>query len=579
MSALAELNKLMPADIQFHPSDEPLTKPVMNSKLSEFARKYPTMYARNIHKIRELGEELAYLGGHNIGPNDLNLSNEKHIESFLKKEGDKVARMPDDVAKTHLVHVFDKLQDLTMKNDNNLTSQAKSKGRGNPATATRVVSGVVYAVDMNSEPYPFMIKNSLAKGLSSHEQFASGGQARFSAVQSAVSTAEPGAMGKTLVANTESIKIVEKDCGTKNGVMTSTDTNDAVGRYEAGTNKLIDEQYLKLLRQRGKKKVKVRSPITCQAKHGICSMCMGVSSSGAPHPIGHNIGIESAQTISEKSIQLVLSTKHNVTGKKANPIPTGFKAQKILLGSTEKYPGKALVAKTSGTVKSITKLHTGGYNINVGGIEHSISGAVSPKVSVGTHVDKGAVLTNGIASTKDILETRGVTEARKYLSDELDKANNHTIDKRHFEVFARGYLNLVKPATDKGNTNLRTYDEFVPTLSGTHMTTMKTSDRQITKKFLAEPALHYSIGSQITNSIAKDLHKNGVKSVKVSHSPIGYTPVFKTYEQRPQFGKSMWEQLNYRGLKKSIGENLLYGEKENIRHLRSDRAKIGLGIL
>jgi hypothetical protein len=216
MSALTELNKLMPPDIKFRPSDEPLTKPKMNSKLSLFARKYPSMYARNIHKIRELGEELAYLGGHNIGPNDLTLSNEKHINNFINKEADRVNKMSPTAAKSHLINVFDRLQDMTMKNDNNLLSQAKSKGRGNPATATRVTSGVVYAVDMNSEPYPFMIKNSLAKGLSSHEQFASGGQARFAAVQSAVSTAEPGAMGKTLVANTESIKIVEKDCGTRN---------------------------------------------------------------------------------------------------------------------------------------------------------------------------------------------------------------------------------------------------------------------------------------------------------------------------------------------------------------------------
>jgi hypothetical protein len=253
--------------------------------------------------------------------------------------------------------------------------------------------------------------------------------------------------------------------------------------------------------------------------------------------------------------------------------------QKILLGSTEKFPGKALVARTSGTVKSISKLHTGGYNINVGGIDHSIGGVVSPKVSVGTFVDKGTILTNGIASTKDILETRGVNEARKYIADELHKANNNTIDKRHFEVIARGYLNLVKPSNDVGNTDLRTYDEFVPTLSGTHLKTMKTSDKQITKKFLAEPALHYSIGSQITKSVARDLNKNGVKSVDVSHTPIGYTPVFKTYEQRPQFGNSMWQQINYRGIKKSIGDNLLFGKKEDLSKIRSDRARVGLGIL
>jgi hypothetical protein len=579
MEAIHKLNSYMPPDIQFSSSDGPLTKTSIVPKLTQFAKKHPELYAKNIHKIRELGEELAYLNGHNIGLNDLSLKNQHHIDSFLEKENKQLSKMSDADKKKRLIHVFNVVQDKTMENDNNLVNQAKAKARGNPATASRISAGVVYAVDMNSEPYPFMIKNSLSKGLLSHEQYASGGQARFAAVQSAVSTSEPGAMGKVLIANSEDMKIAEKDCGTRNGIMVDTSGTDAIGRYEAGTNTLVTEQYLRSLASRGVKKIKVRSPITCESKRGVCAMCYGKNSNGTLHNVGFNVGIESDQTMSEKGVQLILSAKHNVAGQTKSNIPTGFKAAKILLNSTERFPGKASVATTGGVVKSIAKLPTGGYNINISGVDHTTNHIVTPKIRVGENVDKGDILTNGIASTADILKFRGVNEARKYLADELDKVHNGTIDKRHFEVIGRSYLNMVKPSSDKSNTDTRIFDAFVPTLKAPHTVKMSTSDKQITKKYLAEPALHFSPGKQVTKKVAGYLKRNGVKSVHVSHSPVGYTPVFKTYEQRPLHGKSFWQSINYRGVKRKLKDSLLFGEEEDLSKIKSDRAKFALGIL
>jgi len=579
MDAIAALNKLMPPELHFKRSDAPLTKPKINAKLAEFARKRPAMYARNVHRIRELGEELAYAQGHNMGIDDLELSNKKHIDKMLDSEENRLYSLGKEKRKEHLINLFNKVQEKVLENDNNLISQAKSKGRGNPATASRVSGSVVYAVDMNSEPYPFLIKNSLAKGLDAHEQYASGGQARFAAVQAAVSTSEPGAMGKVLVANTESLKVVMKDCGTKNGVMMPIDSPAIIGRYEAGTNRLIDEQYVRTLKRQGKKQIKVRSPITCEAKGGVCAMCLGLNSSGSHYDIGHNIGIEAATSVSEKATQLVLSTKHNVGGKKKSDSPEGFKAAKIILNSTDKFPGKAAVATIGGTVNEVKKLPTGGYKIVVGGVEHIASHQVKPKVAVGTSVDKGDILTTGLASTKDILLNRGVLEARKYIADKLDEIHGGSIDKRHFEVISRGYMDLVKPSGQSSNVDLRSFDEYVPTLKGTHEKEMSISDRQITKKFLAEPVLHFSPGRQITNKVVKELRKGGIKKVKVSHTALPYSPVFKTYEQRPMVRAPIWQQINYRGIKKGILKELHYGDGVKDSDIKSDRARLTLGIL
>lgn len=581
MSSLTALNKLMPSDVQFKSDDGPLTKDIMNVKLRSFARKHPDMYAKNIHHIRELGEELAYVSGHNMGLSDLKLGNQKSIDKKLSLAEQKMKSMSPEMAKKHLINTFDSLQKDVMKNsDNNLVSQAVSKGRGNPSQVARTSAGVVYAVDMNSEPYPFMIKNSLSKGLRSHEQFASGGQSRFAAVQAAVSTSEPGAMGKVLIANTEGIRISEKDCGTTNGISINLSTNDALGRYEARSNRLIDQSYMKKLLSSGKRTVIARSPITCKSKNGVCSMCMGKNEKGAMPTIGHNVGIEAAQSVSEKATQLILSAKHNVAGKSGgSSIPTGFKAAKIALNSTDSYPGKATVSQIGGVIQKVDKLHTGGYNINVSGVDHVVSHSVDPKVRVGMRIDRGDVMTNGLASTKDIVNNRGILEARMHLTNELDKANNGSIDRRNLEVISRGYLGLVKPKSSPGFSDLRSFDSFVPTLEGTHVTNMGTRDKQITKKFLAEPILAYSPGRQITKSIANDIAKNGIKNVKVSHSALPYEAIFKTYEQMPLANNSLWQKMNYRGIKKGILDALSFGDKEDTSNIRSDRAKFTLGIL
>ncbi len=581
MDAIAELNRLMPSDIKFSSVDKPLTKDTMNVKLRRFARKHPDMYAKNIHRIRELGEELAYVSGHNMGLRDLKLGNQKFIDKKLFSAAKKMESMSTEDSKKHLINTFNILQKDVMNNTgNNLIDQVASKGRGNTSQVAKTTAGVVYAVDMNSEPYPFMIKNSLSKGLRSHEQFASGGQSRFAAVQQAVSTSEPGAMGKVLIANTEGIKIAEKDCGTTNGISINLSSNDALGRYEARTNRLIDQSYMKKLISSGRKTVVARSPITCRSKNGVCSMCMGKNEKGALPSMGHNVGVEAAQSVSEKATNLILSAKHNISGKAGGSnIPTGFKAAKIVLNSTDKYPGKATVAEIGGVIQKVDKLHTGGYNINVSGVDHMVSQSMAPKVRVGMNIDRGDIMTNGLVSTKDMVKNRGILEARMHLTDELDKANNGSIDRRNLEVISRGYLSLVKPKGSSGFSDLRSFDSFVPTLSGTHVMDMKTKDRQITKKFLAEPALAYSPGRQITKSIANDLARNGISNVKISHTALPYEPVFKTYEQKPLANNSIWQKMNYRGIKKGILDALSFGDKEDTSKINSDRAKFTLGIL
>jgi hypothetical protein len=578
-NVIQELNKYLPSDLKITGKDLPLTKTKLKKRLSEYAKKYPEKYAQNIHKIGELGEELGYVYGHHIGINDLIHNKKNQIKYYLTKEDAKLKKMSDEQKRKHLLKVFDKVQDMvgTIK-DNHLVDQGYSKGRGNPNTITRTIGASVYTIDMHGSPYPFMIKNSLSSGLASHEAFTAGSQARYAAVSAANSTSEPGAMSKILVANTERLKICCKDCGTTNGVEYSVDDSQILGRYEAKTNKLITKDYIKQLKKQHKKTIIVRDPTTCLAPEGVCQMCYGTNQVGRHFDVGHEIGIQASQTIGEKSTQLVLSTKHNIAGSIKSKIPTGFEAQKILLNTPEYFPGKATIATTDGVVDKIEKLNTGGYNIYIADKPHYVSSDVEHTVKVGQSVNKGDIISTGLASPRELVEYAGVNQARKYVVDKLYESNGGDIDKRVFGVVTKGYLDLARHKNDNMH-QLYSYDALVSNIELPHTVKMSPKDKQILNKYLAEPFLHYSLGTKITEQIRQKMLQHNIKEIKVAHNPPSIVPVYKTYEQRPLTNTSVWERMNYRGIKKGLSEELLYSGETDFSKSTNNRAKYTLGVL
>jgi len=333
------------------------------------------------------------------------------------------------------------------------------------------------------------------------------------------------------------------------------------------------------MKKKHKMRILVRSATTCRAKKGVCSMCYGNTTSGKMPSVGHNVGIEAAQTVSEKATQLILSAKHNVEGKTESSIPTGFEAQKILLNPTERYKGKSTLASTEGKVDSITKLPVGGFNVSIAGVDHHINHDVSPMIKPGQMVKRGQKISTGLSSTRDIMHNSGILEARNYLATELHKANGGKIDKRNFEVIARGYLNLVKNKGDVSNETLYDFDSHTQGIKPPHTKKIKVSSPQITNKFLVDPFETFSPGARVTDNMVKKAKTFGVKELNVSHSPMSYEPVFKTYEMKPQSSGSLWQKINFRGINKAIKNDLLFGGRTDLKNMQSDRAKYSVGKL
>ncbi len=122
-----------------------------------------------------------------------------------------------------------------------------------------------------------------------------------------------------------------EDCGDEDGIFVNADDKDMVepfqdrlfarllaqdvktpkGEVVAKRGDDIDHILAKKLNDSGVRRIRVRSPLGCHAKHGICRACYGRNlASGKLVDAGEAVGIIAAQSIGEPGTQLTMRTFH-----------------------------------------------------------------------------------------------------------------------------------------------------------------------------------------------------------------------------------------------------------------------------
>jgi DNA-directed RNA polymerase subunit beta' len=173
------------------------------------------------------------------------------------------------------------------------------------------------------------------EGLSVLEYFISTHGARKGLADTALKTADSGYMTRKLVDVSQDVIIQEEDCGTTNGIWVSAvyEGEDEVvklgdrivGRFGCDdivnpsnpkeflvhANEDIDEVKAKAIESTGIDRIRIRSVLTCESKHGICMHCYGRNlATGATVKLGEAVGIIAAQSIGEPGTQLTMRTFH-----------------------------------------------------------------------------------------------------------------------------------------------------------------------------------------------------------------------------------------------------------------------------
>ena len=217
---------------------------------------------------------------------------------------------------------------------NSIWMYSDSGARGSPAQIRQLsgMRGLLTKPDGAIMETP--ITANFREGLSVIQYFLSTHGARKGLTDTALKTANSGYLTRRLVDVAQDLVITEHDCGTEEGlVMTAVidggevveglgkrvlgrvvaEAVTAPGRKSALLPKgtMIDEDTVKKIEESGVDEIRVRSPITCETRYGICSSCYG-RDLGRGHQvnIGEAVGVIAAQSIGEPGTQLTMRTFH-----------------------------------------------------------------------------------------------------------------------------------------------------------------------------------------------------------------------------------------------------------------------------
>ena len=178
------------------------------------------------------------------------------------------------------------------------------------------------------------ILSNFKEGLSILEYFISTHGARKGLADTALKTADAGYLTRRLVDVSQDVIVNIKDCETLRGIKVSplkkneeiveTLAERILGRtslhdvYHPLTEELlvvsgghISEEVAKIIDKSPIDSVEVRSPLTCEARKGICGYCYGRNlATNKMVQIGEAVGVVAAQSIGEPGTQLTLRTFH-----------------------------------------------------------------------------------------------------------------------------------------------------------------------------------------------------------------------------------------------------------------------------
>jgi DNA-directed RNA polymerase subunit beta' len=255
------------------------------------------------------------------------------VVDIWSRTNDQVAKaMMEKLGKEEVVDA----EGNTVKQDsfNSIYMMADSGARGSAAQIRQLAGmrGLMAKPDGSIIETP--ITANFREGLDVLQYFISTHGARKGLADTALKTANSGYLTRRLVDVAQDLVVTEPDCGTGQGLVMNplVEGGDVVeplrervlGRvvaedtYLPGTDELavaggtlLDEKWVEKLERMGVDEIRVRSPITCETRYGICAQCYGRDlARGHRVNIGESVGVIAAQSIGEPGTQLTMRTFH-----------------------------------------------------------------------------------------------------------------------------------------------------------------------------------------------------------------------------------------------------------------------------
>ncbi|MFM2397515.1 MAG: hypothetical protein RLZZ144_765 [Pseudomonadota bacterium] len=225
-------------------------------------------------------------------------------------------------------------QPVMQESFNSIYMMADSGARGSAAQIRQLsgMRGLMAKPDGSIIETP--ITANFREGLNMLQYFISTHGARKGLADTALKTANSGYLTRRLVDVTQDLVIIENDCGTSNGraikalveggeviealrerilgrVVSVDVVNPETGETLYASGQLLDEDMVDSIEALGIDEVRVRTPLTCETRYGLCTKCYGRDlGRGGLINVGEAVGVIAAQSIGEPGTQLTMRTFH-----------------------------------------------------------------------------------------------------------------------------------------------------------------------------------------------------------------------------------------------------------------------------
>jgi DNA-directed RNA polymerase subunit beta' len=339
-------------------------------------------------RIKDIGFDYATRSGYTIAVSDITVPPEKKeiLSQALLEEESVVKDFRRGLLTEQEQHerVIDIWQRTTttvaqavrkyMDPNGNLATMANSgatKGGFGPISQLAGMRGLM--ADPSGRIIPLPIRSNFREGLTALEYFISTHGARKGLADTALRTADAGYLTRRLVDVAQDVIINDDDCETSDGIWIKASDDIAgqamssrlfgrlvaqrvvdpnTGEVLAEPNDPLDHELVRQIVTAGVKDVFVRSPLTCELIHGICSKCYGLDlGRGKMVEIGAAVGIVAAQSIGEPGTQLTLRTFHTGGVAAGGDITTGLPRVEELFEARKTPKGEAVVAEIEGVAR------------------------------------------------------------------------------------------------------------------------------------------------------------------------------------------------------------------------------------
>ncbi|GLR25552.1 MULTISPECIES: DNA-directed RNA polymerase subunit beta' [Limnobacter] len=405
----ALLSEILPPGLPFSFIDRPLKKKeisrLINASFRRCGLRETVIFA---DKLMQMGFRLATRGGISIAMGDMVIPEQKHTiisaaeaevkeiqaqyTSGLVTQGERYnkvvdiwGRAGDQVGKAMMEQlstepVVDRNgNEVRQESFNAIYMMADSGARGSAAQIRQLAGmrGLMAKPDGSIIETPIIA--NFREGLNVLQYFISTHGARKGLADTALKTANSGYLTRRLVDVTQDLVVVEEDCGTSNGVamkalveggeviealrdrilgrvtaaeVVNPETQETV--FESGV--LLDESAVELIDHYGIDEVRVRTPLNCETRYGLCAKCYGRDlGRGTLVNIGEAVGVIAAQSIGEPGTQLTMRTFHIGGAASRAAVASGIEAKSngiVRFTATMRYvtngKGEQIVISRSG---------------------------------------------------------------------------------------------------------------------------------------------------------------------------------------------------------------------------------------